>query len=280
MRLLSQIKKDLEFNNSLYNIIQVLKEISISQYRVLEKKIRSFDAIFQALENLFSMFNIDKCEHPLINPGTNKAGVVAITTDSGLLGGLNMQVMTWAMKEVEHSNGRLVIIGERGKIYAKEKNIPFVSFQGIDDETRHQQAMELRNYIVKEELNQRMGTLKVFYPFSNSLFSQHVKSLQLLPFSQETVKVKRTLDYSDIIFESEIGDLVGYISYLLLGRKFYEIFGYSRLAELSARYMHLENSKTKIEQVDKQLKLQYFRQRHELIDRNMRELFTARLAFK
>ncbi|OGX21857.1 MAG: hypothetical protein A3K54_01300 [Omnitrophica WOR_2 bacterium RBG_13_44_8] len=67
--------------------------------------------------------------------------------------------------------------------------------------------------------------------------------------------------------------------YLLLGHKFHEIFGLSRLAELSARFVHLEDSEGKIDQLNKQLRLQYYRQRHEMIDRSMRELFAARLAF-
>jgi F0F1-type ATP synthase gamma subunit len=54
----------------------------------------------------------------------------------------------------------------------------------------------------------------------------------------------------------------------------------ARLAELAARFSHLETSKGKVDQLNKELKLQYFRQRHEMIDKNIRELFCARLAFK
>ena len=43
MRLLSAIKKDLEFNLNLYNLIEVLKEIAIAQYKILEKKLKTFD---------------------------------------------------------------------------------------------------------------------------------------------------------------------------------------------------------------------------------------------
>jgi F0F1-type ATP synthase gamma subunit len=83
-----------------------------------------------------------------------------------------------------------------------------------------------------------------------------------------------------IILESDISAILEYWIYLFLGGKFFQIFQLSRLAELSARFVHLESSKSKIEQLNKELRLQYFRQRHELIDRNMRELFAARLAFK
>jgi F0F1-type ATP synthase gamma subunit len=83
-----------------------------------------------------------------------------------------------------------------------------------------------------------------------------------------------------MILESNIGDILEYWTNLFLGQKFYQAFGMARLAELAARFSHLETSKGKVDQLNKDLKLQYFRQRHEMIDKNIRELFCARLAFK
>jgi len=157
-----------------------------------------------------------------------------------------------------------------------------VIFTGVKDETRLQQALQLRDYILQEELGGRLGELKIVYPFAMSIVSQQVKTLQLFPFARaDHVRgAVQAVEAPDVIVESEIGDILEYWMYLYLGQKFFQIFGLARLAELSARFTHLESSKTKIEQLNKELKLQYFRQRHELIDKNMRELFAARLAFK
>lgn len=281
MKLLSQIKKDLEFNYNLYNLIEVLKEISLSQYRVLEKRIGSFEKIFVATENLLEMIDIENVAHPFINTGNRTPGVIAITSDAGLLGGLNIQVMDLAISEAEASQARLIIIGERGKVYASETNIPFVSFGGIKDDAMYSQALQFRDYIVKEELGLRLGALKVFYPYPLSIMSLQIRTIQLLPFTKPAkFKSAASIAPSEVILESSIEDITEYLVYLVLGHKFYEIFGLSRLAELSARFVHLEDSKTKIEQLNRQLKLQYFRQRHEFIDRNIRELFAARLAFR
>jgi len=51
----------------------------------------------------------------------------------------------------------------------------------------------------------------------------------------------------------------------------------AKLAELAARFMHLEESSHRLEEVDKKLKLKYFRTRHELTDMSMREIFSARM---
>ena len=278
MKLLSQIKKDLEFNRNLTSLIEVLKEIAISQYHILEKKIKTYDKIFILLESLFSLIPNQNIRHPLVNLAQRRPGVIAITSDTGLLGPLNMQVMTAALNEVQRNQAQLIIVGDKGKIYAQDCNVPFIAFQGIKDEIRFAQAMQLRDYIINEELNHRLGAIDVIYPHAVSLTTQRIYNLQLLPFSKpEKTQIPPP---SEIIIESSLGDIAGYLIYLSLGQRFYEIFGLSRLAEMAARFAHLEESKYKLEDMEKQLRLQYFRQRHELIDRNMRELFAARLAFR
>lgn len=282
MKLLSQIKKDLDFNLNLYNLIEVLKEIAIAQYKILEKKIRTFEDVFFALGNIFTLMQSSNSDHPLLRTAGRQPGVIALTSDAGLLGGLNMGVMTQAIKEAEKSRAKLIIIGEKGQMYAQESGLPFVIFKGVKDETRFAQAQELRNYILDEELSLRLGELKIVYPMALSIVSQQVKTLQLFPFTKpEQFRQPAVAGAAiDVVMESRPEDILQYWIYLYLGQKFYQIFGLSRLAELSARFSHLESSKTKIDQLNKDLRLQYFRQRHEMIDKNMRELFAARLVFK
>lgn len=281
MKLLSHIKKDMEFNNSLYSLVEVLIAISISQYRILDKKTKSFEKLFSALESFFGWIDMEGSHHPLINTAGRVPGIIVVTSDSGLIGGLNVQAMNMAMKEARTTGAKLIVIGERGRLYAADSGIPFVSFKGVQDETRLAQAQQLRDYIMEQEMGQKLGGLKIIFPRAFSIVSQQVQTLALLPFSKaglSSVKAASGLGM-DMILESSVDDIAGYLVYLFLGHKFHEIFGFARLAELSARFVHLENSKTKIDQLNKQLKLQYFRQRHEVIDRNMREIFVARMTF-
>ena len=116
MKLLSQIKKDMEFNLNLANLIGVLKEIAIFQYHVMEKRVRSFDKIFVMLDRLLNMVSVGNIQHPLLNASRGIPGVIAITSDTGLLGALNMQVMSIALGELEANQAKLIIVGEKGNI--------------------------------------------------------------------------------------------------------------------------------------------------------------------
>jgi ATP synthase F1 gamma subunit len=281
MRLLSAIKKDLEFNMNLYNLLEVLKEIAIAQYKILEKKLKIFEAVFPALGSIYDMLGTSNVDHPLMHLAGRQPGVICVTSDAGLLGGLNMSVMSQAIREAQKNKARLIIVGEKGAMYAQESDLEYIVFKGVKDETRVAQAIELRDYIMQEELSGKLGELKIVYPYALSIVSQQVKTMQLLPFNrQEQINSRQDRVAGEIIFESSIGEVLEYWTHLFMGQKFYQVFGMARLAELAARFSHLETSKGKVDELNKGLRLQYFRQRHELIDKNIRELFCARLAFK
>lgn len=279
MKTLSVLKKDMEFNKGLSSLIDVLKNIAVAQYRALEKRIKSYEKFELFLESFFGMIDLEHLNHPFIRPSNEQQGVVAVTSDSGLLGGLNMQVVNNALVELEQTPGQLIVIGERGKMYARDSSVSFIAFPGIKDEERYAQAMQLRDFLLKKISEGAFGTLKVVFPRPLSFTVQRVETITFLPFAPASLIRKSAAEIPACLFESAPGDLVAYLVYLWMGHKLFEIFGLSRLAEFSARYVHLEESLQKLKDVDNKLRLQYFKVRHELIDRNMRELFSARLLY-
>jgi len=280
MKTLSAIKKDLEFNKGLSALIETLKTIAVSQYRALEQKIKTFKDFFLTIESFLEFIDIKNVEHPFLNPKNKPQLVVAVTSDTGFLGGLNLQVVNAAIEEIEKISGKLVVIGERGKIYLRGSRIPTASFPGIKDEERHGQAMQLRDYILSQVLSGSFGYVRVVYPHPVSFTVQRVETVSFLPYSPSDKNRTQQETIADIIIESALDDMVEYIVYLWVGQKLYELFGLSRLAEFAARYVHLEESAQKLKDIDKKTRLEYFRVRHELVDRTMRELFAAQLLYK
>lgn len=297
MKLLSQIKNDIEFNRNLYNLVDALGKIAVSQYYILEKRVKLYEKIFTGVEEILAAIDITNSSSPFINSENYPPGVIAVTSDAGLVGGLNMQVMNLAVKEISRAGGkpagsglqpssqshRLITIGEKGRLYTAENNMAAHSFKGMSDEENFIQAQQLRDYIIAEVSLKRLGELKIVYPHPISVISQRVQTITLLPITQ-AINMRPAQEekaaFGGLILESSTDDILKYLAYIFLGNKLHDIFTLARLAELSARFVHLETSKSKIEQLNKQLRLQYFRQKHELADRNMRELFAARLAFQ
>jgi len=280
MKTLVSIKKDLEFNKSLSALLEVLKTIAVSQYKSLEKKISSYEKFLLTVDTFFKFIDLKGIDHLFLNPKDKRQIVVAITSDSGLLGGLNMQVVSTAIRELEETPGKLIVIGARGKAYASETGIPFTVFAGIKEEDRVFQAAQLRDYIVNKLLEEGIGYLKVVYPRPISFTVQRVEVVQFLPYiSPDKKEDYKGGAFTDVIMESNPADIIEYLVSLWISRRLYDIFGLSRLAEFAARFIHLEESSHRLKEMDQKLRLQYFRVGHELIDRSMRELFSARLLY-
>lgn len=279
---IATIKNEREFYKDFYSLINVLKTIAISQFHSLERKMRLYDEFVQTVESFFSMLDIGTIEHPFVNPKeTAPLGIIAITSDRGLLGGLNHRVMTAAFGYMENSQNQLIVVGQQGQNFMSGLNVFFKGFEVGEDDKRYVRALELRDYLMEEVLAGRIGPVKIFYPFASSIQVQKVVELDLLPCTKWPEKDGVTWDErgEDILLESHPADLAEYLIYLLLGQKFFEILQFARLAEFAARTVHLEDSSGKIKEIDAKLQLKYFRARHEVIDQQMRELFSARALY-
>jgi len=278
MAFVSDVKNDIDFYKGLANLLKVLKGIAISQFYAFEKKIQDFEEFSAAVEEFLGRMNLRSITHPLINPQSSIIGVVAVTSDTGLLGGLNAQVINAAFRELSKQRGVLIVVGERGKVYARERGVSCVYMEGVKEEYLYSQSAALRNYLIKEVLKGTFGTVKIIYPHAYSLVSQKIEEVVLFPYTSSLDEDKR-IDMADFLWESYAERVVEYLVYLWSAKEIYDIFSVSRLAEFAARFMHLEDCTHKIDELEEKLKYKYFRLKHELTDQSMRELFAARMIF-
>ena len=71
--------------------------------------------------------------------------------------------------------------------------------------------------------------------------------------------------------------MVEYLAGAWVTSKLFEVFEDSKLAEFSARAMHLEGSVQTVEKTYEKVRRQVFKAVHELIDKGMRECHAAKM---
>lgn len=269
-----EIKKDIDFYKGLSAILKALKSIAISQFNIFEKKVKPLEKFSQCVEGFLGGIDLQPLHHPFLQPKNTNLGIIAVTSDTGLLGGLNRSIMNTAFNELSKDEGVLIVLGERGKIYAREAGIRYTGFEGIVEQRILEQAIALRNYIIKGVSEGTFGRVKIIYAKAYSLIVQRVEKHNLLPYGEQQTGKKLQLD--EFILESSLDKVVEYLVYSWLAKKIYDIFNSSKLAEFAARFSHLEECVHKIEELEEKLKFKYFRQKHEFTDKGIRELFAAR----
>ncbi|MDI6774500.1 MAG: F0F1 ATP synthase subunit gamma [Verrucomicrobiota bacterium] len=291
---LSEIRKKLRFQTELLNLIDTLKNIAASQYHFMEKEKERFDRFMDAFAGFFRVVNLVEIDDPLVRAASDVQGIVVVTSDSGFMGGLNQGVLR-AATEIQgdrpDTKVSLVVIGDKGATALGDHGRAFRFFNGIDRERIYEQAVEIKDFVVREVLQRRMGKVVVVYPKPVSFASQTIETINLLPcaelfdvraesavaarvegrgFMTEARRAARRL-----IVESSLSDMLEYLAGVWVTSKLYEIFEDSKLAEFSARAMHLEGSFDKVQKEQKKIKHQAFKAAHEQIDKGIRESFAG-----
>ena len=277
---LLKLKKDIQFNDNLRSVLGTLKSISVLQFRILEQKLKVFESFEKSLGEFFNAVDLERIEHPFLGSPKGKVGIIAVTSNRGLLGGLNTRIVNAALIIQKERGGSLFIVGEQGKTYAQHCKVAFTAYPGIMDDVRYPQAYEIRDRLFEQLQAGRFDSIQIIYPRALSLVNHKIETAFLLPLTGlRSESASPAADMSQFIFESSVVSILEYLAYLWVGQRIGDIFGMSRLAEMGARFIHLEESTQKIQKVNQKLKLQYFKFRHEVIDQSMRELFAARTLY-
>ena len=276
---LLKLKKDIQFNNNLHSILGTMKSVSVFQFRMLEQKLKFAGPLEKSLGDFFNTIDLERVQHPFLGSSQGRVAVIAVTSDKGLLGGLNTRVVNGALGILKERGGILVVVGEQGKVYARHCKISFTGYPGIVDDARYPQAYELRDYLFQQLQEGHFEGIQVVYPRALSLVNYRIEAASLLPLTGLQSEGNKPVDMSQFIFESSLISILEYLAFLWVGQRLGDIFGMSRLAEMGARFTHLEEATQKIQELNQKLRLQYFKFRHEVIDQSMRELFAARALY-
>jgi ATP synthase F1 gamma subunit len=276
---LTKLRRELDFNKEIGGIISVLRGVATSEFYHLRKARKKLDEFGNYLQGFFQMVNIAGLHHAFLEVSSLPPALVLITSDAGLLGKLNILVVNSALEQFS-GDGELIVVGRQGARYIEETGKSFTSFAGISDEVNYQEAEKLGDYIVKGILDKKLGRTVVVYPHFVSFTVWEVQTYQMLPcrfLFREDLK-HREEEEEKIIVEPSMSRIIEYLVRVWIIYMLYGIFWESKLTEWSARVVHLERSSEEVKQQSKELNLKYFRLIHELSDKNIREIFSSRLA--
>jgi len=286
----NELKKELRFTRELLSLVETLKNVAGAQYHAMEKEKVRFSRFMDAFTGFFRVVDLVQVRNPLVKVMSDVLGLVVVTSDAGFMGGLNHGVIRAALAAqgtLSNEKVAMVVIGEKGAGILADRRGGFKFFPGIAQDTLYEQAVAVKDHIVGEVAAGRMGRVMVVYPRPLSFSAQAIEVVNLLPCAglfdgeAESAVGRRwqgrglLADARRVIVESSFPDMAQYLAAVWVSSRLFEVFEDSKLAEFSARAMHLEGSQQKVERTHKRLKHQFFRASHELIDKGMRESHAA-----
>lgn len=285
---LEELKSELQINGELTEIVDALKVIAVTQFRELEEGRKQRSSVFlDAFEGFFHMIDFSAVKHPYAKDTTGKLVLLVLTSDERFMGGLNKRIVDGALAVPGADTASLVVVGTQGCDYLRSMNRLFTGVTDVTSKQPYAAAIRLRDLILGGSMQEErdIGRLIIVYPKPVSFLIQAVEVLPVLPctelLSLERHELERRGEYlapkEDVLCESSREKLLVYLFTMWITEKLLEVMEDSRQAELSAKAVRLEESYQTLLENRKTLVHQYHRTHHELLDKGMRETYSAQI---
>lgn len=150
--------------------------------------------IQEALRELTGVAEVE-AEFPLLRAReqVRTLGMLVITSDRGLAGGYNANVIRIAEEELHRAERagqayRLHIVGKKGLSYFRFRGYPIASsITGVSDMPRYETAVEMGDRLMREFEEGETDRVLIAYTDFRSAGSQTVTTTQVLPVAREEI---------------------------------------------------------------------------------------------
>ncbi|MBI5755269.1 ATP synthase F1 subunit gamma [Candidatus Peregrinibacteria bacterium] len=217
---------------------------------------------------------------------------VAYTSDKGLCGGLNTQILRALLRNEKWKNTPadqklLIAIGKKSKDFARSNKIPVEkSFLKIPEKLKIIDALEIIDEILKYWTEKLCREIVFIAPhFKNSLiFYPIVKTL--LPFSKEMIQshfqyrkntedAKKTKLYPYMLYEPSKAHIKNRLFEHIIESIFIHSFFELKASEYSSRMIAMKNANDSADRILHDLTLTYNKTRQQVITQELAELIGA-----
>ena len=183
-------------------------------------------------------------------------------------------------------------LGEKGYLQLEEKGYKFEFLPGMGPDMNFSLAEKVRDYIYASCWKYKIGRVIISYPKFISFAHQEIATEVLVPCGHlfksdeidasalppEAVKpVNAPRVRTKFLFEPSPQKVLDYLLKMYLAYKIYDICWQAKLSEFAARSMHLDGSMQELTEMKKGIQSQYFRSKHEITDRTIRDIFGGRM---
>ncbi len=248
----------------------------------------------QALARLLPRINIEA--HPLLlGNSSNKTGVILLSTDKGLVGALNTNLM----RSVISLTGSFYTIGRKGRSFVVRTGKDLkADFENADTIT-FRQSKQLAKMIIEAYLAGEIGEVYLVYPQFVSTLKQEAKKIKILPIDPVILNASEGSpanagtsnklrdssaspqnDNKEFLFEPNVDSLLDFILIHQIEEQIYQALLETKASEHSARMVAMKNATDNAKDLVDDLTLTYNQTRQDMITRELLEITTAQVAME
>jgi F-type H+-transporting ATPase subunit gamma len=224
-------------------------------------------------------------QHPLIdrpNPAVGKSLVLVITSNRGLCGGYNANLLrtaTLKLKEVGFDKSRIEVVGKKGVAYFKFINKPVAEFHsGVGDAATFQQSQAIADQFMKDYSQGQYDAVYVVYMSFISAAKQTPKVVQLLPLSnpaKEAGAPKAAGANVQYEYSPDAGKILGGLLPVTVRAQLFQALNEAAVSENIARMVAMKSATDAAGKMGKELSRKYNRARQAAITTELSEIIAG-----
>src|SRR3954447_7379563 len=214
--------------------------------------------------------------HPLLEQReVDTVGIILLTTDRGLCGALNTNVIRRASELIlEQTQAvELMTIGRKGQDFMARRGYTiFASVTNVGDRPTYEQVIPIARNVMESFMARRMDVCYLVYPEFVSTLTQRPKVQRILPIAPEGDAPAKRIDY---IFEPDPKSILEELLPRYVEVLIYEAILEMQASEQSARMVAMRNANQNAQDLIKDLTLDYNKTRQAAITREVTEIASA-----
>ncbi|MCL1982307.1 MAG: ATP synthase F1 subunit gamma [Clostridiales bacterium] len=283
---MQDIKRRIKSVRSTEHITNAMKLVSAAKLRkakaAFERTSKNFHFIIEAIESVFN--NADEVPEKYLpgNRETGKTCYIIVTSNRGLCGSYNSNVIKEAERGIlgDPEKPALIAIGSRGRDYFDKRGHDIrCEYLGPPEAISFLEAKEICKPAIGMYDSGEVDEVRLVYTSFVNTLEQRAKSVTLLPFhiehDPEVIKHERQVEY-----EPSVEEVFNYLVPKYVEIKVYGAIVESATCEHAARRMAMENATDNAREMLENLSLFYNRARQAAITDEIIEIVAGSEAQK
>jgi F-type H+-transporting ATPase subunit gamma len=211
--------------------------------------------------------------HPLMSEsGQNeKTAVIIVTSDRGMCGSFNYQIIKQAMHYLnENPQADIICLGKKGYDYLKKRTDKIIKpYLNLFNEMNFDVSAEVANQIIELYLEQKYDRIDVIYNEFKSAIQQNIVVKEFLPIQPAEDESISRLDY---IYEPDEDTIIEELGRKYINVEIWRIMLESSAAEQGARMTAMDSATDNATELISTLTLHYNRARQSAITTEIIEI--------
>ena len=229
----------------------------------------------------------ERFSHPLTDARpVKKRGIVLITTDKGLCGGLNTNILRVA-SEVAKDEAVFVTVGKKGAQFVARTGRELIADFPMSDKAAFAEVRAVGEFLLQKYIDGEIDTVEVIFPqFRNTLVQTPVR-VQLLPVTDLAARAHelaeklgapaagRAADDRDMKFEPSVSDVLAELPAIYFKEELHQKILEAKASEHSARMVAMKAATDNAKKIAHGLTLEYNKARQAAITQEILEITAA-----